>query len=175
MLPFWNDDRNVDYRTRATSFTERHMLWLNLFSIQYIWGGGVNSCPRRNLFCGVGRFVYDSQQSPVATKRSTCNVNREPYPGIYFQIRQDFRPIVLKTEYWDAPWVGASSGLREDEGLAALVTAQEGDSLFRDKPLSCGYCPDDHWVASGHSFFIGTFDLIHAVTEISLYCGGSTP
>jgi len=47
------------------------MLWLKLIRIKY-WGGGVNSCPRRNLFCGVDRFVYDSQQSPVATKRSHC-------------------------------------------------------------------------------------------------------
>ena len=62
-------------------------------------------------------------------QRSCYLVNRVPYPGSCHQIRQDFSPISYAIMLMDAPCFVASFGLRIREGLAALVTAQEGDTL----------------------------------------------
>ena len=77
------------------------------------------------------RFAFGStdQVDAIVAQRSRHSIDREPYPGIYSQIRQDLRPPVSITEYWDAPLHGASSGLRADWGLAVLRIAQEGDPL----------------------------------------------
>jgi len=91
-------------------------------------GGGVNNCPKREFVDGVGCRCSCCSLS----RRRSSNVTSEPYPGSNAQIRQDFRPsqTVNITEYWGAPWFGASSGLRVDWGLAALRVPQEGDSLL---------------------------------------------
>ena len=68
-------------------------------------------------------------QTDVVARRSRYRIDRDPYPGSYAQIRQDFRPSVNITEYWDALFLGASSDLRIDWGLAALRVTQECDPL----------------------------------------------
>jgi len=119
-------------------------------------GGGLNSHLNRKPVDGVSRVGFISQSISFDTKRSDCNVNREPYPGSYAQIRQDFRPKKVSiTEYWDAPWVGASSDLRADWGLTALCVAQEGDTLLGSTVfLRMFLCPDDG-LRPCLGFFIG--------------------
>ena len=68
-------------------------------------------------------------QTDVVARRSRYRINRDPYPGNYPQILQDFaRPCT--SEYWDAPRFGASFGLRVCRGLAALEERKKATPFF---------------------------------------------